>query len=242
MTTIGTAQGSSIEVGSGAALSVGPSADVCADTKTIIGTLEGAGTWCFGVLPVELTSFSARYIEGSFTLTWKTSTESNNYGFEIERRTILTEEVSAIQWRTLAFIPGHGTSNAPNSYSYLDNNVVPGRYAYRLRQIDNGGGYSYSEEVEIDATDIPGEMALEQNYPNPFNPTTVVSYQVSVLSQVDLRVFDMLGREVAVLATTIQNPGLYRITFDGSKLSSGIYLYRLTAGTFTAVKGMLLLK
>ncbi len=242
MTTISNAQGSSIEVGSGAALSVEASADVCADTKTIIGTLEGAGTWCFGVLPVELTSFTARYFEGAFMLTWKTSNESNNYGFEIERRTISTEKVSAIEWRTLAFIAGYGTSNTPKKYSYVDNNVVPGRYAYRLRQIDNGGGYKYSEEVEIDAADIPKEMALEQNFPNPFNPNTVISYQLSDVSLVDLRIYDILGREVAVLVSAIQDPGLHRITFDGSTISGGIYLYRLTAGTFIAVKGMLLLK
>jgi hypothetical protein len=89
---------------------------------------------------------------------------------------------------------------------------------------------------------VPTKYALEQNYPNPFNPATVVRYQLSVPSNVDLRVYDILGREVALLAHGMQAPGQYTVSFDASKLSSGVYIYRLVAGQFSASRKMLLMK
>ena len=88
----------------------------------------------------------------------------------------------------------------------------------------------------------PEHNALQQNYPNPFNPTTVVSYQLSVASEVRLVVYDLLGQEVAVLVNGQQEAGTHSIPFDGSALSSGLYLYRLEAGLFRQTKSMLLLK
>ncbi len=89
---------------------------------------------------------------------------------------------------------------------------------------------------------IPGEFRLEQNYPNPFNPKTVVSSQLSVVSNVKLVVYDVLGREVAVLVNERRGPGRYQDSFDGSKLATGVYIYRMTAGSFVQSRKMLLLK
>ncbi len=89
---------------------------------------------------------------------------------------------------------------------------------------------------------IPTSIELGQNYPNPFNPTTVVSYQLSVASSVDLRVFDLLGREVATLVNAVQSPGTYKVTFDASNLTSGTYLYTLTAGGTSITKKLTLIK
>jgi hypothetical protein len=83
---------------------------------------------------------------------------------------------------------------------------------------------------------------LLQNYPNPFNPTTVISYQLPVSSEVRLDVFDLLGRKVATLVNERQSTGTYEVTFDASHLASGVYLYRLQAGDFSVSKKLFLIK
>ena len=88
----------------------------------------------------------------------------------------------------------------------------------------------------------PSIFALSQNYPNPFNPKTVISGQWPVTSVVRLVVYDVLGREVAVLADGRYPAGTYSFTFDGSKLASGVYFCRMTAGAFTLVRQMILMK
>ena len=88
----------------------------------------------------------------------------------------------------------------------------------------------------------PTTFRLEQNYPNPFNPTTAISYQLSAVSHVTLKVYDVLGREVTTLVHQRQNPGSYTVTFDASRLSSGVYFYRLEAGSYHDTKKLLLLK
>jgi hypothetical protein len=90
--------------------------------------------------------------------------------------------------------------------------------------------------------DIPMTFALEQNYPNPFNPKTVVSCQLPAASKVKLVVYDILGREVKVLLDEKKEPGRYQVTWDARNCASGVYIYRMTAGSFTESKKMLLLK
>jgi len=104
-------------------------------------------------------------------------------------------------------------------------------------------------ESEVVPWKGPDEFVLEQNYPNPFNPVTnieyslgVVSRQPSVATRVRLAVYDLLGREVTVLVNEQKAPGRYQVEFDGAKLSSGVYIYRLTAGNYTESKRMLLLR
>jgi hypothetical protein len=89
---------------------------------------------------------------------------------------------------------------------------------------------------------LPDRFALHQNYPNPFNPKTGVRFQVPGVSDVKLVVYDLLGREVAVLVNEKKAPGRYEVQFDGKGLASGVYLYRLTAGTFSQVRKMVLLR
>jgi hypothetical protein len=103
-----------------------------------------------------------------------------------------------------------------------------------------------ANDVQRDAELLP-RSTLFQNYPNPFNPKTVIRYQLSVVSSIDLRVFDMLGREVAVLASGVQGAGSYTVNFDASNLASGMYFYhiRAIAGDrqfFEATKILLLVK
>lgn len=98
--------------------------------------------------------------------------------------------------------------------------------------------------TDVDAVpkDTPLDFSLQQNYPNPFNPTTVVSYQLSVAADVRLGVYDLLGSEVAVLVDEIKAPGSHEVTFDGSRLASGVYIYRLITGSFMQSRKMVLVK
>jgi hypothetical protein len=113
-----------------------------------------------------------------------------------------------------------------------------------------GDGYLWMIELKtatnIDdaAASIPEGFSLEQNYPNPFNPSTVISYQLSAVSYVTLKVYDILGREVAVLVNDIRSGGKHQINFDASKynLQSGIYFYKLDAEGFSSVKKLIYLK
>jgi hypothetical protein len=91
-------------------------------------------------------------------------------------------------------------------------------------------------------SELPASFKLNQNYPNPFNPSTTISFEMPKADLVELKVFDMLGREVANLVSGLKQPGVYRIDFDASGLSSGVYVYRLKAGDFVESKKMTLLK
>jgi hypothetical protein len=88
----------------------------------------------------------------------------------------------------------------------------------------------------------PSSFALEQNFPNPFNPSTTIKFTVPQYSKVTLKIFDILGREVSTLINENKSAGDYVVNFDASALASGMYIYKLTAGDFTAAKKMMLLK
>jgi hypothetical protein len=186
-------------------------------------------------MPVELLSFFASVHENSVLLSWETATELNNLGFDIERR------IGNESWIKLGFVGGNGTSTSVHEYSFVDNNIASEKYSYRLKQIDNDGSLSYSNEVEVDVT-LPGEFNLQQNYPNPFNPSTTISWQSPVSSWQTLKVYDMLGNKVATLVNEYRPAGKYEVKFDASRLSSGIYFYELQVGDFISVKKLLLMK
>ncbi len=95
--------------------------------------------------------------------------------------------------------------------------------------------------VEVDAG-LPRGFAHPQNYPNPFNPTTVIEFAIPTTETVSLKIYDVLGREVATLLNERRNAGVHRINFNATNLSSGTYFYRLQAGTFTQTKKMILVK
>ncbi len=103
------------------------------------------------------------------------------------------------------------------------------------------GQFEFSNVIEVDAG-VPKQFALDQNYPNPFNPTTMIRYELPVASTVSLKVYDVLGREVATLVNERQEAGAYSVTFNANTLSSGVYFYRLQAGNFVATKKMMLVK
>jgi hypothetical protein len=198
-------------------------------------------------LPVELTSFTASTTNNKVTLNWNTATEVNNYGFEIERIAVSdkllanSQQLNTNSWVKIAFVQGSGNSNSPKNYSFTDTPTGRTEFQYRLKQIDLDGKYEYSNVVTVELA-APTNFAVEQNFPNPFNPTTSIQYQVSGTSNVTLKVYDVLGKEVATLVNETKVPGKYEIKFDGSNLSSGIYFYTLHAGTFVQTKKIILMK
>jgi parallel beta-helix repeat protein len=197
-------------------------------------------------LPVELVEFSARKTTNGILLSWKTLSEQNNRGFEVQRRS-QNREASNKEWEILGFVRGNGTTTEAQSYSFLDK-TASGVVQYRLKQIDFDGKFEYSNIIEASAG-LPKMFALEQNYPNPFNPTTVIAYQLPVASDVSLKVYDILGKEVAMLINGRQEAGSYSFNFNASALSSGVYFYRLQAhssgwpaSNFVQTKKMMLVK
>jgi hypothetical protein len=193
------------------------------------------------VVPVELVSFTASTLERSVVLNWSTSTETNNKGFEVEKVSLNLPEKETSGWDQIAFAQGNGTTTEQHSYSFKDENLTAGKFQYRLKQIDFDGTYKYSNAIEVDI-DQPGEFYLAQNYPNPFNPITNLSFVIGHSSFVTLKVYDILGNEVATLVNEEKPAGRYTIEFDGYNLASGIYYYQIKAGSFTAVKKLILLK
>ena len=197
-----------------------------------LGNLTGGGN----PLPVSLSSFSASPSNGAIKLNWKTSVETGNHGFDIER----SSDKSV--WATLTFIQGQGNSNSSKAYFYSDNSIKKaGKYYYRLKQIDNNGGYKYSNIVEADFI-LPAVYALNQNYPNPFNPNTLISYSLPLASNVKISVYNAIGETVQILENGFKNAGNYSVTFNAATMPSGIYFYRIEAGKFSQVRKMMLLK
>jgi hypothetical protein len=197
----------------------------------------GAGT----LLPVELAAFTAATNHNTVALSWRTATEVNNYGFEIERRTVSSSQSSASSWNRAGFVQGNGTSNTSHSYSFTDENLSIGTYVYRLKQIDNGGAFKYSQETEV-ALGVPSVFALSQNFPNPFNPQTTIAYAIPKESFVTIKVYDVVGREAASLVNENKEAGSYQVSFDGSRLSSGVYFCRMSSAAHSSLIKMIILK
>jgi hypothetical protein len=229
-----------IEFQSGTIIEVTAGADICADNITINGTYTGDGTKCNGPLPVELTSFTVTVSGGAVKLNWKTETEVNNFGFEIERQ-VGSLQSSVIKFEKIGFVNGNGNSNSPKEYSFTDENPVGSKkFSYRLKQIDNDGQYEYSDVVEIDV--VPDKFELSQNYPNPFNPSTTIRFSLPAQTHLKINIYNMLGELVKTLSEGTFEPGYYNVTFNAAELSSGTYIYRIESETFTQTKKMILLR
>ena len=191
-----------------------------------------------GIIPAELVSFSAKVIDNKVNLYWQTATETNNSGFEVERK---KSETTNEEWIRVGFTKGSGTTTESHYYSFTDDESLTGSYSYRLKQTDFDGSFKYSDIVDI-SVDVPLKFSLEQNYPNPFNPATKIKYSIPGNEYVTLIVYDILGNEVRTLVSEEQAPGNYEVTFNAKVFSSGIYIYKLMSGSHTCIKKMILLK
>ena len=189
-------------------------------------------------LPVELSFFSATLLDYGVKLKWRTETEVSNYGFDVERK---RQEVRSETWERIGFVEGHGNSNSPKEYSFVDGNVTAGKYSYRLKQLDTDGNYEYSKVIDVEFSS-PTEFELSQNYPNPFNPVTTISYSLPESGNVKLAVYNLLGEQVAELVNGFMEAGIHKINFNAENLNSGIYLYMLDTEKGTLMNKMTLLR
>lgn len=186
-----------------------------------------------GTVPVELTSFTANVVDANVVLNWSTATETNNYGFEIQRN-------KSGKYHTIGFVEGNGTTVHPQTYSYVDKHADAGIHLYRLKQIDFLGTFEYSDIIEIN---VPLEsFELTQNYPNPFNPSTKITFSIPNKSFVSLKVYNTQGEEVASLVKKELLAGIYNVEWNAQNYLSGIYVYSLLANNKVQSRKMILMK
>ena len=186
-------------------------------------------------IPVELASFMAAKDFNKVILNWETATETNNFGFEIERK------LKNQDWVKLGFIDGQGTTTESQSYQFIDDYsflAYEGKILYRLKQIDYDGTYDYSKQVYVDVAFIPEEFYVSQNYPNPFNPVTTIEYSLPSESNVRLSIYNSVGQEIAKLVSSLQQQGTYKIVWDASRFASGVYFYSFEAEELNGQKSV----
>jgi lysophospholipase L1-like esterase len=204
------------------------------------------------IIPAELENFSSLTDNDKIVLTWNTTFEMSNYGFEIER------SEQNVGWESIGFVAGAGNSRKKISYSYVDDSLQStGIYNYRLKVIEINGYYKYSSWTSAtinvitstkNVANSPKVFNLEQNFPNPFNPTTLIKYTLPKVSRVNITVFNLLGQKVAALVNSVQNAGTYEKIWNAGNLSSGTYFYILNAVSingqheYNSSKKMILLK
>jgi len=173
-------------------------------------------------IPVELTSFNAGINNNSVLLYWSSATETNNLGFEIERK------LKNQDWVTIGFVNGNGTTTENHQYNYSDDySELPyeGTVLYRLKQLDYDGSFEYSKQIAVNLTFIPSEYYISQNYPNPFNPSTTIKYSLPVESDVNIYIYNSIGEVIEKLISKSQSSGNYEVTWNAQNYSSGIYYY-----------------
>jgi hypothetical protein len=187
-------------------------------------------------VPVELTAFNASEVEGEVYLNWETKTELNNSGFSVERK-----KAKEKNWKSLSFIKGSGTTTEATVYNFSDKPTEPGKYEYRLKQIDFDGTFAYSEILNVNFS-APDKYELSQNYPNPFNPATKIKFSIPKAGMVNLAIYNLLGEKVAELINQELEIGYHEAEFNAANFASGVYLFRISAGDFNSVKKMMLMK
>ncbi len=188
------------------------------------------------VLPVELASFAASVVKNGVELNWTTATETNNYGFEVQRST------DQAHFQRIGFVAGNGTTTKEHTYRFSDGNLAAGTYYYRLKQIDTDGTFSLSQIVRADIATVVREYALHQNYPNPFNPTTTIVFDLKEDGQAKLRLFNMLGQQVVELVNEHLKAGSHTAILDARNLATGTYIYVLEVNGFRAQKRLQIIK
>ncbi|MCK6600909.1 MAG: T9SS type A sorting domain-containing protein [Bacteroidetes bacterium] len=193
-----------------------------------------------GTVPVELSSFTGSVSGGKVVLNWSTRSETNNYGWEIQKsedKSQKSEDRLNTDWESIGFIAGKGTTTEAQTYSF-SSTFSSGKF--RLKQFDTDGFVSYSQVLSFEQ--IPSVLTLNQNYPNPFNPSTVIGFALPVSGKVSLKIYDITGREIATLLNRDLESGSHSVTFDASGFAAGVYFCNLAFNGQVVTKKLTLLK
>jgi hypothetical protein len=190
---------------------------------------------------VELDRFEARAEGSKAVLTWQTASETNNAGFEIQRQV-----GPATSWSTVQFVEGAGTISEPRSYQFTDRDLPyeAETVRYRLKQVDLDGSTDLSKVVEI-GLGVPDQLALHAPFPNPSQNQATVRYEVPERLQdteVQIAVYDLLGRRVATPVDGPKNAGRSQFQFRTQQLPSGTYILRLQAAEQTRTQRLTVVK
>ncbi|HLG41049.1 MAG TPA: DUF4082 domain-containing protein [Chitinophagaceae bacterium] len=183
-------------------------------------------------LPVTLTDFRATTSNSDVLLSWKTETETNNKGFEIQRSN------NSSDWYPVKFVNSTGDGSFTRTYSYTDKGLAPGLYYYRLKQLDFDGKSTFSP-IATATIAGKGKTLLFQNYPNPFSGTSTIRFDLPTDQMIKLSIIDMTGREVRVLANKLGQAGSHQVTIDAAALQRQIYLVRLQTESGVLTKTIL---
>jgi hypothetical protein len=179
-----------------------------------------------GVLPVELVAFSGTLNGSDVALRWRTATETNNTGFEIQYQ-------HADGWSTIGFVNGHGTSQTPHHYTYSDLNAVSrcegNVLRYRLIQVDRDGARHFSPVIEIVRNISAHDVEMNQAFPNPVSAASTIRFRLATAQRVTLTIHDVLGKEVRRIFAGEDFPGgSHAVHIDASGLAAGTYVLRLS--------------
>lgn len=197
-------------------------------------------------LPVTMESFDISVNSRDAHLSWVTLSEINNKGFAVERR--LKTEGGYTHWKELGFVNGNGTTTERHQYTFKDSKLVTGAYQYRLKQVDFSNNVEYYQPTNNSDVIIgkPGVFDISQNYPNPSNPKSKIDFAMPFDGKVSIKVYDILGKEVATLVNEFKSADFYTVEFDGTNIASGTYFYRIIAEgdnqKFTKTLKMILVK
>jgi hypothetical protein len=182
------------------------------------------------------------------TIKWTTISEVNNFGFYVQKLNAATNSFVRIDE---SFKAGQTNSTEPQSYSYTDKDVSGSEVQYRLEQIDNNSLTNYYGPIIVsknpsgikDGDAVPAVFKLTQNYPNPFNPSTKISFSLATAGYTSLKVYNVIGQEVATLYNGVAEAGrLYVVRLDATNLNSGIYFCKLVSGNLTEIRKIVALK
>lgn len=205
--------------------------------------------------PVELLALSVLVESNQLVLNWQTASETNNYGFEIQRK-YRNED-----FEDIGFVEGAGTTNEHQSYSFIDTEIGPGEYWYRIKQIDTDGEFIFFSSVKV-TIEGPQTFVLHQNYPNPFNLETTLKYEIPMIQQdsrvensfdISLNIYNSLGQHIQTLVDERKRSGIYVVNWNGRDklgqiVSSGVYFYQIivrsadgASPVWSSVEKMLLL-
>jgi len=207
---------------------------------------ETGGLWKANTpLPIQLSSFTSVVTGGSITLQWKTVSEINNYGFEIQRSHSSNDGFVTIAG---SFVAGNATTIQEHTYRYTISSPPSGTWYYRLKQSDLDGTVSYSDAIAVNAEGVPAQFSLGQNYPNPFNPSTSIGYSLPSAANASIAVYDLLGQKVATLVDGYQEAGNHTAMWDARSFPSGVYCVRMVVADnlaktlYTATSRIILVK
>ncbi len=181
-------------------------------------------------VPVELVAFNAQIGDGKIELDWCTASETNNYGFEIQRGTNPT------QFTKIGFIQGAGTTTEMQTYFFIDMPNTSGTYYYRLKQVDLDGSHHFSQILEVNFNNQPSAFHLYQNYPNPFNAETVISYELPTPDRVRLTIYNTRGQQVAEILNENKPAGRFTIKFNAEGLPGGVYFVKMESLKWVGVR------